>query len=394
MLGALLAWEHGAGRNHIVTLKTVAEAVGDRFTFDAALCDLTHADELAGLCTPVQGPWLPLSEDYRKARGNPPRATWGEFLGDVGFRRPEILRESIAWWQGVMRECDISLVIADCAPCALMAARGLGIPSISVSTGYLTPPPNMQRFPVLLPRYATSIYDEAETLQIVNSAIVEFGIPELKGLPEVYASTDQLAFSIDMLDPYAAWRQTPRLPPMMGGEVEPVSDGDEIFIYFSTTEMSDPGLVEAICNLGPPVRLFVPEINLGLAADLIWRGVDVEPEAISPGLIARRSRLMVNASQHGTVCICLSSGLPQVSIPGQLEQQFTADAVTGRGVMRQLDKATVTPESFRSTVLDAYEDAAMARRARDLAEELRPQFEINQRKTIRRRIADVMDNKI
>jgi hypothetical protein len=36
----------------------------------------------------------------------------------------------------------------------------------------------------------------------------------------------------------------------------------------------------------------------------------------------------------------------------------------------------------------------MARRARDLAEELRPQFLQNQRKLIRRRVADVMENRL
>ena len=36
MQGALLAWEHGSGRGHVVPLRTVAEAVRDRFSFDAA----------------------------------------------------------------------------------------------------------------------------------------------------------------------------------------------------------------------------------------------------------------------------------------------------------------------------------------------------------------------
>lgn len=69
MLGALLAWEHGSGRGHVVPLRTVAEAVSDRFTFDAALRDLTFKDELAGLCEVVQGPWLPTYGEDRKARG-------------------------------------------------------------------------------------------------------------------------------------------------------------------------------------------------------------------------------------------------------------------------------------------------------------------------------------
>jgi UDP:flavonoid glycosyltransferase YjiC (YdhE family) len=394
MLGALLAWEHGNGRNHVVALRTVAEAVRDRFTFDAALCNLTHGGELANLCNPVQGPRLPFSDGYRKSLGNPRRATWGEFLGDFGFRRPEILQESIGWWQKVMRECDISIVIADCAPCALMAAQGLGIPSVTIGTGYLTPPPNMETFPVLLPRYSTRIYDEAEIVDTINSVIPEFGVPKLERLSEVYACSDQLVFSLEMLDPYTEWRTRPLLPPVIGGTAEPIPGGDEIFIYFSTTEKSDPALMEAIGNLRVPVRLFMLGIDDTAAERFTRQGVQVERSPLPVDLLVKRTRLMVNAAQHGTLCICLAAGLPQVSVPQQLEQQYSAEAAESRGVLRLMDKAEIDVDRFRSIVLDAYEDAAMARRARDLADDLRPHFQANQRKLIRRRIAAVMDYRV
>jgi UDP:flavonoid glycosyltransferase YjiC (YdhE family) len=394
MLGALLAWEGGSGRGHVVPLRTIAEAVSDRFTFDAALCKLEHKNELAAFCEPVQGPWLPYSGEYRKSQGNPAAATWGEFLADIGFRRPEILRESIGWWQGVMRECDISLVIGDHAPCALLAARGLGIPSVAIGGGYWLPPSNMETFPVLLPRYSRFLYDEAETVDIINSVVPEFGIPKLKRLPEVYAASDQLVFSLDMLDPYIEWRTQPALPPIIGGAVEPAPGGDEIFIYFSTTEKSDPRLMEAIGNLGVPVRAFIPGIDDKAAEDLTRRGVIVERSAVPVDLIAKRSRLMVNAAQHGTLCLGLGAGLPQVAVPQQREQVYNAEAAERRGVLVNVEKSDRDAERFRSIVLDAYEDAGMARRAGDLAEELRPHFQQNQRKLIRRRIAAVMDYRV
>lgn len=392
MLGALLAWEGGMGRGHVVSLRTVAEAVRDRFSFDAALCRLEFKDELSGLCEPVQGPWLPFSDEFRKAQGNPRTATWGEFMGDIGFRRPEILREAIGWWQGVMRECEISLVIADNAPCALLAARGLGIPSVAIGTGYGTAPSTMKAFPVLLPRFSTLIYDEAEMVDTINSVIPEFGIPKLERLSEVYASTDQLVFTLEMLDPYTAWRSQPLLPPIMGGTVEPTVGGDEIFVYFSTTEKADPGLMEAIGNLGVPVRAFIAGIEDAAAEELARRGVQVERSPVPVDLIAKRSRLMVNAGQHGTLCLGLAAGLPQVSAPQDLEKQYNAEAAAREGVLTIVDKADREAERFRSIVLGAYEDAAMARNARDLADALRPQFQENQRKLIRRRLSEVMDN--
>lgn len=391
MLGALLAWEGGSGRGHVVPLRTVAEAVRDRFTFDAALCRLDFKDELSGLCNPVQGPWLPFSGEYRKARGGPITSTWGEFMGDIGFRRPEILRESIGWWQRVMRECEISLLIADNAPCALLAARGLGIPSVAIGGGYSVPPANMETFPILLPRHSMRIYDEAEIVDTINSVVPEFGVPKLQRLPEVYACSDQLVFTLEMLDPYTEWRSQPLLPPIIGGTPETAADGDEIFIYFSSTEKSDPRLMEAIGGLGVPVRAFIPGIDDQAAADLTRRGVHVERSAVPIDLVAKRSRLMVNAAQHGTLCLGIASGLPHVSVPQHREQQFNAEAAERTGVLVCVDKADRDAEHFRAIVLDAYEDAAMARRARDLADDLRPHFQANQRKLIRRRIAAVMD---
>src|SRR5690606_14584547 len=114
----------------------------------------------------------------------------------------------------VMRDRDISLVVADFAPCALLAARGLGIASIAVGTGYSVPPPGMASFPVLLPRYSIRIYDEAEIVELVNPVVAEFGVPRLERLPEVYASSDQFAFTLDILDPYSATRSQPLLPPV------------------------------------------------------------------------------------------------------------------------------------------------------------------------------------
>ncbi len=395
MLGALLAWEHGGGRGHVVPLRTVAEAVRDRFTFDAALRDLTFKDELAGLCDPVQGPWLPFSGEYRKERGNPVASTRGEVLGDVGFRNPEILREIIGWWQGVMRECEISLVIADNAPCALLAARGLGIPSVWIGTGHSSPPASLEIFPLQLQRYSTRIYDEAEIVETVNSVIPEFGIPKLERFPEVYTCSDQLVFTLEMLDPYTEWRSQPLLPPIIGGTVEPTSGGEEIFVYFSTTEQSNPALMEAISHLGvAPVRAFIPLIEDSAAAELTRLGVTVERSPVPVELVAQRSRLLINAGQHGTVCAGLAAGLPQVSVPQQPEQEYNVDAIERFGVLVSIDKATSEAERFRSAILNAYEDAAMARRARDLADHLRPQFQANRRKLIRRRIAAVMDYRV
>ena len=46
----LLAWESGSGRGHIVRLKTIAQALGEAFIYDASLGQMNHANEIAPLC--------------------------------------------------------------------------------------------------------------------------------------------------------------------------------------------------------------------------------------------------------------------------------------------------------------------------------------------------------
>ena len=267
-------------------------------------------------------------------------------------------------------------------------------PTIAIGTGYLVPPAEMQEFPVLLPRYSTRIYDEAEIVDTINSVVPEFGVPKLDRLPQVYTSSDQLAFTIGMLDPYSEWRRQPLLPPIIGGEAEPVSGGEEVFVYFSTRAQSSPELIEAIGSLGVPVRVFIPGIDDEVADGLAQRGVLVERSPVPVDLVAKRSRLLVNAAQHGTLCLGLATGIPQVSAPQQREQQYNAEAVEKYGVLKVASEAERSAEHFRAIVLNACEDAAMARRSRELADELRPQLQANRRKLIRRRISSVMDFKV
>ena len=78
-------------------------------------------------------------------------------------------------------------------------------------------------------------------------------------------------------------------------------------------------------------------------------------------------------------------------MPQTPEQQYNAEAIERRGVLKFIDRETNDVERFRSVILGAYEDAAMRRRARDLAGDLLPHFQANRRKLIRRRMAAVMD---
>lgn len=387
MRRALLAWECGTGRGHLSELKAIAEALGDRFDFDAALCLMKHADEIRPYCSSVfQAAFLHYDRSDRIALGDIPASTWGEYLGDLGFRDHEFLSRQIGWWQEVIRARRISLVIGDFAPCALLAARGLGVPAAAAGIGYTIPPPGTEEFPVFIPDYAERIHDEAQMTECVNRAAMPLGVPEIRRLPDIYACEAQLIRTIPLLDPYFDSRQDPLIPPRIEVGAHEFDDREEIFVYFSTTEGSNPALIEALPGLGVPVRIFAPVLDAEVSAHLESCGVMVERAPVPPVAICRKSRLMLNSAQHGTLCLGLAAGIPCVALPQQLEQSYNALAGARRGVVREIARNEQTAEQMRSIILECYHDEAMHRAARELARELLPFLFRSPRRMIRRRI--------
>jgi UDP:flavonoid glycosyltransferase YjiC (YdhE family) len=384
---ALLAWECGAGRGHLAKLKAVAQALEDRFEFDAALCIMKHADELRPHCTAVfQGAFLPYDRTDRIALGNAVASTWGEYLGDLGFRNQEFLSRQIAWWQEIMRARQISLVVTEFAPCALLAARGLGIPSVAIGIGYTIPAPGLTEFPVFIPQFSQRIYSEAEMVECVNRAATPLGVPPIRYLPEIYTCHAQLIRTIPLLDPYFKDRRDPLIPPAVELGTDDTSNREEVFVYFSSTEGSNPAVVEALTLLDLPTRVFAPGLDAEALGKLAASGAIVEQSPVSPHDISRRSKIIVNSAQHGTLCLGLAAGIPSVALPQQLEQRYNALAAARRGVVRPVAKSEQTAERLRAIILECYHDRAMHEAAEALAKELIPFFYKSPRVMIRRRI--------
>lgn len=368
----LLANEFGAGRGHLVTLSRLAQAFGQDFVFDAALARREHEAELANLNADIfDGPRFTYRTTMRLGPNAVPTATWGEFLGDSGFDRIERIREIVLWWRLVLSSRQIALVLADYAPLALVAARSLGIPTIATGTGYGLPPPDMAEFPELAEDGGRCLHDEATLLANVNTVAAEIGMQPLRSFPEIYHATLHLVRTLPMLDPYRSYRSDAQyLPPVT--DISPVlaQSGEEVFVYFSTMEFNDPGVVEALANLPLPRRGYLPAPPAGVAERLRDSGMILEDRPVPVEQIARRSRLMLNAGQHGILCLGLFAGLPQVCLFQHREQRFHARRAEEAGVAHVVPPKEREAEALSKIILDAYHNEGMRAKARALAEEL------------------------
>lgn len=385
MTRVLLAWEAGAGRGHVVTLSRVARALAGLAECDAALGWMDHAAEIAPWCARVfPGVALPYRRAARKARAAPPNATWADYLNDCGFADGERLRGNVAWWLDTLARRDIGLLVGDYAPCALMAARIAGIPSLAIGTGYGIPPADLPAFPVFLPDYAVREADEARLVDTVNRALGPLGLPRLDALPQVYARSGELVRTLPLLDPYAARRDPGAyLPPVADFAGHAAGGGSEVFCYFSTTELANEGLVEALCASGLPLRAFLPGAPDPVRARLAAAGVRIETAPVPVGEIVRTSRLILNSGQHGILCLALGAGIPQVCIPQHLEQLHHARRAEAAGVARVVWPRKAPRDRLLEAILAAWHDGAIAARAREVGREQAPQLVADDRELLR-----------
>ncbi|MBO9589339.1 hypothetical protein [Devosia sp.] len=365
----LLAWEGGAGRGHVVTLRDIAEALGADAICDAALCRMEHAAELVPYCDSVfQGARLSTNRARREAAGDPQVATWGDFLGDLNFWNPQFLIAQIKWWLETIKARKSRLVIADFAPCAQLAALISGIPSVAVGTGYSVPPAGLDGFPVLLPEYAELVFAEDELLRAVNMALVHYGVKPLTRLSDIYAGSTAMPRTIAGLDPYRSMRQAPPLPPLSEKLPRPDGSGNEIFFYFPGDETENHALVDALIGLDLPMRAFIPGATAGVRELFAEAGVTVEARPVSFEAINRRSRLLLHSGQHGTLCMGLGMGIGQVAFPQHLEHLFHARRAGEMAPVRIVDPAAADADEISATIMEAYEigggDAAATEKLR------------------------------
>lgn len=385
---ALLTWEFGGGRGHIVKLAYAAQAlaaIGVRSS--AALCRLTHQGEIAPFVDAIEPAPSPTEDrSFRMARGSPAVATYGEWLGDLGFAELNRIRPHLSAWRDLIARHGPDVVIGDQSPTAMLAARTLGLPAITIGNGYTAPPATLKQFPVILPELNTRIYDEAQMLCCVNEALASFGAAPLGAFPQLLGANAQIACTAPLLDPYVSERNDAYQPPLMSAPSEWPERGEEIFVYLSSTDRSDPIILTSILELGAPTRVYIPNIPEETRVLLESRKISVESRPVPLPLIAARSRLAVHAGNHGVALFCAAAALPQVMIPQQLEHEFNARRIAEAGLgVNVTTRSRIVPR-IRSLIAGAYEDASMKQRCAAYAHQARQLMTVDPHPALRDRI--------
>jgi hypothetical protein len=388
---ALFAWEIGGGRGHIVKLARVARAVKGRgFDIRAHLVRLEHAREIAPYCTSVTAcTRLPERLPGRDHRSS---TSYGDWLRRFHFDDHDVISAAIERWRKVIKTERADIVVVDQSPSAVLAARSLQVPVVRIGVPVTTPPAGMPRFPAYVPGADRENYSEDELRRAVNRAIDPYGLPSLSALPEISVCDDDIAATIPPLDGYGEWRDRQIVPPIHGDWTEPGERRrEEVFVYLSTFDRFEPAILAAIGTLKLPTRVVLaghPELSAAAAG---WRNATVESQPLPPAEIARRTRVIVHAGNHGTTCLGLRAGIAHVTISQSVEHVFDGRQIEKLGTGFCLQSSRWTVPNIQTAIYEAWESSAMTERAIELARELAPAFAGDPGEMIADRIEALLD---
>lgn len=395
----LLCCEAGAGQGHALALAGVARGLGPSFRYRAVLPRMQHAGLLEALCERVeQGPRL-------DRLSNPPPAgglSWARWLLVRGFADPDILRARFEGWCRTLQAHRPALVVADFAPTVLMAARALGLRSVAIGGVFFLPPADMPRYPELLTRDEALLNgpvaedgpppDEAAMCAVIERTLCPLGLPPLGSLPQVHVADLSIARGLQLCDPYAPWRDHP--PILAPARMPPPSDGSgtELFIYFSTAELQEPAICEALLRLPLPARLVAPGLSPDLANYLSGNpNLIIEQRPVPQEEIVARSRAILCGGQLGTLSLGLLAGIPLVALPVQHEQLFNSLRASERfASCRFVPRARRTALAILYQLDNLFRNPAAPVSARAAAMELRPQYDPTAAESYRRLIAPLL----
>lgn len=337
----LCGWEFGAGLGHVTRLKPIATALRDAGAeVVVALQDLDRAsaflDPETGAALPgfhvVAGPrWLmPHNPEARKI----PTHSFADVLDIINYGNAAALSVRIEAWAGLIRTAKPDLIIGDFCPTLRLAARGR-VPIAMVGNGYTIPPAG-RALPPIRPWQkgleAFSVEHEGKLLATINGVLARRGDAPLEFLADALNGDETFVFSIPLVDPYAAYRAEPQLPPFnLPTGMRPLAAEERrdkgVFFYMPRGHSDIRRAMDAVKAASVDCEAYISDLGRDHGAGLSAPGFTVHDgpqpfERVIPG-----SRVVVHHGGLSTAVACVLAGTPQLIFPWNLEHLVTAKQI-------------------------------------------------------------------
>jgi UDP:flavonoid glycosyltransferase YjiC (YdhE family) len=370
-----LAWELGYGLGHVAVLAPLArelQARGHEVTM--SMRDLVGPRAL----------WLPLdvaclqAPVFQHRTVGAPRmsASLAEIALAFGWLDADVLDALYEGWRALLRCVDAEAVVGDYAPTAMLAARSLRLPSLSIGAPFWVPPHD-RPLPAVLPPASIAAgrleAAEARMIHSANHALRASGARRVELACELFRGDRALVCGAPEVDCYSrgALPDGERWHGVVSAPVEhavppawPAGAGPRVFAYLHGRQRAAVDVLRELAARGCRVLCHLPGAAAGPPLDdpaiaYTERLVDLEAAFADAALCVCHAGI-------GTIDRALRAGVPLLLLPMQIEQELNAAAVerAGAGVALPL---SATPPAIAAGVARALDDPTLRARAREYA---------------------------
>lgn len=299
--------------------------------------------------------------------------SYAALLHNAGFCDPDYVRFFLQSYDVLFKTFKPDCVVAEHSPAALLGAHVSGIPAILTGNGATVPDHDGQQFKSKADgQGGDTDAANAFVLESLNQSLRQSGKKPLSVLPEFMPGDHLFPMCLRDFDFFPDRQAGIVVPPaeMVLGSAPAAGDRDEVFCYFQLTGHVGDLAMAALASLKMPRRAYF-SIPAGKDLDILRkRGVEVSDTPVPAADIIRRSRVMLNSGNGGTVMQAALAGIYQVIVPTDRERWLQARAAERLGCATVLDPKGLTVADIIDAVQAAYDTHAFNSGTAELSERL------------------------
>ena len=374
MARVLCAWEFGGDLGHVRRLMPIAAALraaGHSVVLafrDSSFLEAALGDGFPGFVAPLLRAPPTVS---------PSPLNFSDILLNLGFDDPAGLRGALRAWRSLYAVVKPDLLLADYAPTALVAARGMGLRRVTIGTGFSLP---RSRDP--LPALRSWGHTEEGVLRALDDRLVNSIRAAMQGVsPEaprlardIFAADAHLLCTFAQIDPFAPREGVEYVGPQgdatTGVEAHWSSAGPRVFAYLKPRDRRFGAIVAGLRALGGETIVAAPGMGAAEALAASDATVRIVPAAVSLDAILRDASLCVAHAGPGLAARALVAGVPMALLPMQLEQYLVAKRLEEGGSAAVLSPEETAPD-FAAWFASVAARDDLRRAAREQAQALR-----------------------
>lgn len=329
---ALFAWELGYGLGHIGVVSPIAKRVYHS-GFDCTIAgylDKNSAALVPKFAKTIRTP--PLLAIQRNS------VSYAELLWNAGFHNVISSLSTVQAWIKIFQSEKPSVLLADLAPFAILAARIVGLPTVVIGSTFNLPPPfSPQPFlPVGKGGLKSPILESLElrTLHSINTILKMNNRPGIAAVHQMYDHAQAFLSGLPSLDHFD--RDCATQPITYCGAIRvndrgdlqawPEGEGRRVFVHLRDSNSNTKSVLESVQELGCRLMAFIPQGKPFTTDRAIVRNTPFNLSAV-----ASSADIAICQGNLSTSLYFIERGKYVLSSPETLEHSLTAHRIRTAG---------------------------------------------------------------